>query len=690
MTIALTINGVTYNYPESLDEDWGDSATGWALAVTQGVLQKAGGNFTITADVNFGGSFGLLSKYYKTRTTNIASAGEFRLAKTDKVSWRNNANGGNLDLTIDASDNLIFNGNVLASLSVSDTSTIALDYTGGNLTADIVPLSIDNTLINAAAAIDFSKLATLASGNILVGSAGNVATSVAVTGDIGITNAGLTSISSGVIVNADVNASAAIAYSKLALSNSILNGDISGGAAIDFSKLATLTSGNILVGSAGNVATSVAMSGNVTISSAGVTAIGAGAVTNTMLAGSIGRTKLAAITANKIMVTDSSGFLTTGNASAVETNYLVGVTSDLQTQIDAKQGNLITTRGDLIYGNSSAVAARLAIGSSGKVLSSNGTDVSWQTPAFVNPMTTAGDLILGDTSGVPIRLAIGANTKVLTSNGTTASWQTPVTGFANPMSNIGELIYGGASGTATALAAGTTGYYLKSAGGAAPVWTLAPGRLLNAAVVISTPGSNTYTKNANANYIVIQVVGGGGGGGWAQGTGGQGACGGGGGGGGCSIKYIANGSVGATETVTIGAAGVGNTSGSAGTAGGTSSFGAHASATGGGLGQSTGSTSTAAFCAGGLGGVGSGGDINYGGNPGNAAIALGSPAVKGIAGEGGSSALGGGGNNNNSTSAVGVAGQNYGAGGSGGSANSATDRNGGAGTAGIVLVWEYA
>ncbi len=57
---------------------------------------------------------------------------------------------------------------------------------------------------------------TLNSANIFVGNVSNVATGMAVTGDIGIDNTGLTSISSGVIVNSDVNASAAIALSKLA------------------------------------------------------------------------------------------------------------------------------------------------------------------------------------------------------------------------------------------------------------------------------------------------------------------------------------------------------------------------------------------------------------------------------------------------------------------------------------------
>ena len=49
-----------------------------------------------------------------------------------------------------------------------------------------------------------------------VDDASNVATSVAMSGDIAIDNAGATSIVSGVIINADVNASAAIVESKLA------------------------------------------------------------------------------------------------------------------------------------------------------------------------------------------------------------------------------------------------------------------------------------------------------------------------------------------------------------------------------------------------------------------------------------------------------------------------------------------
>jgi hypothetical protein len=76
--------------------------------------------------------------------------------------------------------------------------------------------SIVNADIAANAAIEYSKLATLSNGNIIIGNGSGVATSTAMSGDVTINGSGVTSISSGVIVDADVNATAAIAFSKLA------------------------------------------------------------------------------------------------------------------------------------------------------------------------------------------------------------------------------------------------------------------------------------------------------------------------------------------------------------------------------------------------------------------------------------------------------------------------------------------
>jgi len=82
--------------------------------------------------------------------------------------------------------------------------------------ADITDLAIVNADVNASAALDFSKLAALSDGNILVGSGSNVAASVNPSGDVDVTNAGVFSIASDSVINADIKSDAAIAISKLA------------------------------------------------------------------------------------------------------------------------------------------------------------------------------------------------------------------------------------------------------------------------------------------------------------------------------------------------------------------------------------------------------------------------------------------------------------------------------------------
>lgn len=121
-------------------------------------------------------------------------------------------------------------------------------------------ITYDSTLQNWTLSGSTTDL-TLPNGDIFVGNASNVATGVAMTGNVTISNTGVTAIAASAIVNSMVSASAAI----------------------DYSKLGTLTSGNILVGSAGNVATSVAMSGDASIIASGALTVGAGAITSAKL-----------------------------------------------------------------------------------------------------------------------------------------------------------------------------------------------------------------------------------------------------------------------------------------------------------------------------------------------------------------------------------------------------------------------
>lgn len=113
----------------------------------------------------------------------------------------------------------------------------------------------------------------------------------------------------------------------------------------------------------------------------------------------------------------------------------------------------ITTTGDMIYSSSGATSQRLAIGSTGNVLTVSGGVPTW-APGLTNPMTTGGDLIIGGASGVPTRLANGSAGQVLTSSGGTSAetWTSLPGNFywsgyypmssSNYWSNTNSLSYG--------------------------------------------------------------------------------------------------------------------------------------------------------------------------------------------------------------------------------------------------------
>jgi hypothetical protein len=246
---------------------------------------------------------------------------------------------------------------------------------------------IVNADVNASAAIAYSKLAALTSGNILVGNVSNVATSVAMSGDITITNAGVTAIGAGVIVNADVNASAAIAYSKLAAltASRALASDASGFVSaatttltelnyvsgvtsaiqtqLNAKQSTTLTNGSILIGNASNVATANAVTGDVTISNAGVTAIASGVIVNADVNASaaIAYSKLAALTANRALISDASGFVSVSTVTNTEIGYLSGVTSAIQTQLNAKEAAQVKGTATINFGATSADTASILV-----------------------------------------------------------------------------------------------------------------------------------------------------------------------------------------------------------------------------------------------------------------------------------------------------------------------------------------
>jgi hypothetical protein len=203
-------------------------------------------------------------------------------------------------------------------------------------------------------------------------------------------------------------------------------------------------------------------------------------------------------------------------------------------------------------------------------------------------------------------------------------------------------------------------------------------------------GSGTYTPHANMVYCRIEAQGGGGGGGGSASAGANiGGGGGGGGAGGYSRTISTKATIGASKTVTIGAAGTAGTAGNnAGGNGGDTSVGALCIAKGG-----TGGGGAAAaggdFASGGAGGIAGTGDVTANGATGQGVGSF----TQGIpgGGTGGSSLFGGGGKGGQSaTAGAGAAATGKGAGGGGGSSYNAGGTAAGAvGTAGYVVVTEF-
>ena len=188
-------------------------------------------------------------------------------------AWANIATGGaaeNAFATIDCptgTDPVADSSSDTLVLKTADNTIVVT----GTVASDQIDFKVGANLANANLAADagivLTKLAALARGSVIIGAtASNVPTalvakssgyvlvgdstdinSVEWTGDITLSTSGVSAIGSGVIVNTDVNNSAAIAYGKLNLTGAIVSGDLAGSVAVG--KVA-LTTGSIILGTA--------------------------------------------------------------------------------------------------------------------------------------------------------------------------------------------------------------------------------------------------------------------------------------------------------------------------------------------------------------------------------------------------------------------------------------------------------
>ncbi len=206
----------------------------------------------------------------------------------------------------------------------------------------------------------------------------------------------------------------------------------------------------------------------------------------------------------------------------------------------------------------------------------------------------------------------------------------------------------------------------------------------------SIAGSGTYTVPAGAKRLMIEMIGGGGGAGSPTSGGGV-ARASGGGGAGVEVRHLITGTLAASYAYTVGAAGAGATANNtAGSTGGTTSFGVF-TAPGGGGGSPSEVDAAAQFI-----GAPSTPSASPAGGPNEVrGSKRGGPGVKistasRMSGEGAPSAYGAGGaprtTNSASTAANGLSGIGAGSGGGGGVSSVTTDANGGNGVAGLIRI----
>jgi hypothetical protein len=338
-----------------------------------GILQVA----VLTADPS-GGAAG--SIYYN------STSGTFRMYNGS--GWNDTAIG-TLSLTgqpLATSDVIVGNGSGnSAAVATSGVGDILADATNGLTIKSGV---IVNAEINASAAIDFSKLASLTSGSILVGNGSNVPTAVAMSGDVAIVASGATTIQPAVVSNSKLANMATQTFKGRNTAGTGSPEDLSAATAAAILPAFVGASGGTTAGTKGSVpapaigddtagkflkadgtwttpssTATTALDGTFVIenssdntkklafSAAGIATgtthtitmpnadVDLGNLTNSNISSSaaIAVSKLAAQTASKALASDASGFITPSTTTSTELGYVSGVTSAIQTQLNATE-----------------------------------------------------------------------------------------------------------------------------------------------------------------------------------------------------------------------------------------------------------------------------------------------------------------------------------------------------------------
>jgi hypothetical protein len=368
----------------------------------------------------------------------------------------------------------------LTSPTITGTGAIAGTFTG-NLTGNVTGSS-GSTTGNAATATALATARTFQ----LTGDVEASGVTFDGTGNVSLT----TVIGTGAIVNADVNSSAQVAYSKLNLTNSVVNADINASAAIDWSKIApsatvSTTELGYLDGVTSAIqtqldaklATATAASTYAPLASPALT----GVPTAPTAAANTNTTQIATTAYVQTEITDliaaAPGALDTLNELATalgnDAAFSTTVTNNLATKLPLAGGtmsgaiamgtNKITGVGDptnaqdvvtrnyldtVVLAPSNLTGPITSVGAATSIASQTGTGTKFvmdNTPTLVTPVlgvatatsingTTipaSKTLVATDSTTYVVPSQTGNASKFLTTDGTTSSWSTVPAGGAD-------------------------------------------------------------------------------------------------------------------------------------------------------------------------------------------------------------------------------------------------------------------
>ncbi|MBS3999062.1 MAG: hypothetical protein KGZ71_01125, partial [Desulfobulbaceae bacterium] len=327
---------------------------------------------------------------------------------------------------------------------------------------------LDGATSNIQTQLDAKMTNALANTNIFVGDASNVATGVAMSGDATISNTGALTIANDAITTAKIG-NTQVTNAKLATgidATKLADGSVTNtefqyldGATsniqtqLDAKMTNALANTNIFVGDASNVATGVAMSGDATISNAGVLTIANDAITTAK----IGNTQ---VTNAKLATGIDATKLADGSIDNTEFQYLNGVTSNIQTQLDAKMTNALTNT-NIFVGDASNVATGVA-------MSGDATISNTGALTIANDAITTAKIIDNAVDGEKIQISGNTTGSMMYYDGTDWVQLTP----------------------------GISGQLLQTTGAAAPIWVDAPAGSL-------PPGTDKQTLRHNGTNWVV-------------------------------------------------------------------------------------------------------------------------------------------------------------------------------------------